>query len=574
MSTVNPSSQRFYRPLSTSSLILGLLICIHVVCIIILDTVPPISRDALIHHLAVPKLYIQKGMIFEIPELGFSYYPMNLDLLYMIPLWFGNDIIPKYIHFSFALMTAAILYHYLSNRLSKNYGLFGALFFLTIPIIVKLSITAYVDLGLIFFTTAALILLLYWTEQKKTRHLIAAGACSGLAAGTKYNGMLPILLLTLLIPLLYQRSRPQAHQSSGRAMGCAALFLLAALISFSPWLVRNYHWTGNPVYPLYNSIFQKEKNNGDAAEKSSGQLSDNLKKITLTGSNIFVIRANVYHEPWWQVMLLPVRLFFEGRDDDPRYFDGQLSPFLLFLPLFAFLLPPPNQKRQIRFEIRFVFAFSFCLFCLTFFLGVTRIRYLAPIIPPLVILSTFGLHNLVEKAHDQQDQLRKTILKVIITVTLALLLLGNTSYLVKQFKKYTPFDYLSGKISRSDYITRHRPEYPLIEFINANLPAESRILAVFLGSRGYYFDRAVSFDLQAGRSRLCEISRQSRDAGEIAEALRNLRITHLIIRYDLFLQWTQQQLSPEEHTRLNQFFQNHTKLLAEDNGYGIVEIIW
>ena len=70
--------------------------------ILVLASVPPVDRDALTHHLAVPKLYLKHGGIYAIPAIPFSYYPMNLDLLYLIPLYFGNDIIPKYIHFAFA----------------------------------------------------------------------------------------------------------------------------------------------------------------------------------------------------------------------------------------------------------------------------------------------------------------------------------------------------------------------------------------------------------------------------------------------------------------------------------------
>jgi hypothetical protein len=122
-----------------------------IACIIILSLVPPISKDALTHHLAVPKLYLRHGGIYEIPSMSFSYYPMNLDILYMIPLGFGNDIAPKLIHFCFALLTAWLIFGYLKRRLNTSYALAGALFFLSIPIIVKLSITVYVDLGLIFF---------------------------------------------------------------------------------------------------------------------------------------------------------------------------------------------------------------------------------------------------------------------------------------------------------------------------------------------------------------------------------------------------------------------------------------
>lgn len=54
--------------------------------IFILAAVPPVSRDALTHHLAVPQLHISHGRVYKIPDLVASYFPMNLDLLYVIPL--------------------------------------------------------------------------------------------------------------------------------------------------------------------------------------------------------------------------------------------------------------------------------------------------------------------------------------------------------------------------------------------------------------------------------------------------------------------------------------------------------
>ena len=94
--------------------------------------------------------------------LVYSYYPMNLDLLYMIPLYFGNDIFPKFIHFAFALGTAWLIFTYLAKRLDRYYAILGVLLFLSTPVIVKLSITAYVDLGLVFFSTAGLMYILRW----------------------------------------------------------------------------------------------------------------------------------------------------------------------------------------------------------------------------------------------------------------------------------------------------------------------------------------------------------------------------------------------------------------------------
>ena len=106
----------FDPPFMLKTVLTGLLV-ILVASILILCWVPPVSRDALTHHLAVPKLYLAHGGIYEIPSISFSYYPMNLDLLYLIALYFGSDIVPKFIHFSFALLCGGLIYGYLKRRL-------------------------------------------------------------------------------------------------------------------------------------------------------------------------------------------------------------------------------------------------------------------------------------------------------------------------------------------------------------------------------------------------------------------------------------------------------------------------
>ena len=212
-------------PKSYIIIFLSILLAILIISIIILSSVPPVSRDALTHHLAIPKLYLKHGGIYEIPDRVFSYYPMNLDLLYMIPLYFGNDVVPKYIHFIFALLTAVLIYGYLKKRIDTTYAFLGALLFLSVPIIVKLSITAYVDLGLIFFSTTSLLLILRWAENRfRIRYLIAAAIACGLALGTKYNGLISFLMLTSMVPFIFLRFYQGSLQCQLRSLGFAFLF--------------------------------------------------------------------------------------------------------------------------------------------------------------------------------------------------------------------------------------------------------------------------------------------------------------------------------------------------------------
>lgn len=130
---------------------LSVLVVALTVSLFILASVPPVSRDALVHHLAVPKLYLKYGKMAELPCMPYSYYPMNLDLIYLIGLKLGSDIYAKYIHCIFGLLTAGLIYRYLARKITPAYGMTGAFIFLSLPVVVKLCTIAYVDLGLIFF---------------------------------------------------------------------------------------------------------------------------------------------------------------------------------------------------------------------------------------------------------------------------------------------------------------------------------------------------------------------------------------------------------------------------------------
>jgi len=482
-------------------LLVGLLLSL-ILSIIILSSVPPVSRDALTHHLAVPKLYLKHGGIYEIPELIFSYYPMNLDLLYLIPLYFGNDIIPKFIHFSFALLTAWLIFSYLKKRIDTCYALFGVLLFLSLPVIIKLSITVYVDLGLIFFSTASIVYLLKWIEKDfNVKYLIYSAIFCGLALGTKYNGLVLLFLLTLFVPFIYLRSYKNKTASQSKAICYSAVFMIVSLIVFSPWMIKNYIWTSNPIYPLYNSLINQDK---DVSNKNIVLHStDNKKSTSITNSlksreklGPFAIRKLVYGEKWWETALIPVRVFFHGKDNNPKYFDGRLNPYLFLLPFFAFI----NFKRQfneLKTETKILLTFALLFLVYAFMQTDMRIRYISPIIPPLVILSVFGLNKIVVFINEKYSGTARKIVKGFVFVFMAFLLCLNAYYLIDQFKKVDSISYICGRVERNEYIEKHRPEYAAINYANHNIPTDAKILCLFLGNRVYYFDREIvfSFDL-------------------------------------------------------------------------------
>ena len=557
-----------------------------VLSIVVLAAVPPVDRDALTHHLAVPKMYLKHGGIYEIPHVPFSYYPMNLDLLYMIPLYFGNDIVPKYIHFAFALLTAGLIGSYLYRRLcSPIAALLGALLFLSLPVIVKLSITVYVDLGLIFFSTAALLQLLRWAETGfPLKRLVLSGIFAGLCLGTKPNGMLSFFFLAAAVPFLYRADAaapsaqpsddPRSHlhkKSSLEALGWSALFAMITLLVYSPWMLRNYIWTGNPVYPMAQAIFAHDgpadtsAPANDTIEAGASQSPDNREK-GVSGSGHFAGRKVIFGESLLEILAIPLRVFFQGQDDNPRLFDGRLNPYLLVFPLIA-VRRANGRKRppRIRLEIRLLGAFSLLYLLFAFFLVDMRIRYIAPIIPPLVILAVIGIQDLVGIITARLS-LRPQPMALSAAGVIFLGLLGlNAAYLVDQFGIVDPFSYLRGEVSREAYILKHRPEYAAISFANRNLPENARILALFNGNRIYYSERDLICDNESFRRAV----NASQSSADLVKALKRSGISHLLVRLDLFSHWAESQFKADQKAVLQSFFGETLTRLYLGYGYAL-----
>jgi len=541
-------------------LLVGLL-ALLVITVAILAWVPPVSRDALTHHLAVPKLYIMHGGMVEIPHVPFSYYPMNLDLLYTIPLYLGNDIIPKFLHFAFALLTAGLLYSYIKRRLNTLYALIGALFFLSIPVIVKLSITVYVDLGLAFFATAALLYLLRWIESGfRFKYFVFSAVFCGLGLGTKYNGLVALFILLLFVSYGFIRSGASTRPKQIKAVGYGAAYFFIAMLVFSPWMIRNYSWTGNPVYPLYNNWFISSP--APPEKESDLELAAEIKERTGSWNHLSVRRL-IFKESWAQIALIPLRIFFQGQDDKPQYFDGKLNPFLLLLPFFAFM--KTGRKNPVfRIEKQLLLSFIILFVMIAFLRTSIRIRYIAPVIPPLIVLSIFGLRNMVSYFSDHRRTFIKRIGTALALATVLLMFYINTDYIVKQFGLVKPVDYISGRVEREEYITRYRPEYSVVKFANRHLTADARIMGLFMGNRFYYCDRTLIF----GEALLKKTLIRAESAASVSRSLEEHGYTHLIIRFDLLEKWSTG-LNEKEREILVEFLNRNLHLIYRKYGYGL-----
>ncbi len=534
-----------------SSYLIFILILIAFVGIMV--SVPPTSRDALTHHLSIPKLWIENGGIHEMPHLIFSYYPMNLELLYTIPLLFGNDIVPKYIHFSFALATALLIYFYLRKRTSSSYGMLGVLIFLSIPVIVKLSISAYVDLGLIFFSWASIYYIFKWARSTQSpKYLILSGIFCGLGLGTKYNGLIVLFLLTIIVPVIYVRANCQHVARMRNAVGYSMLFLFIAAMVFSPWMIRNYHLKKNPIYPLYHNVISRESNSSD---------------VTNLSMKPWLQRKLIYKESALETALIPLRIFFQGKDDDPRFFDGKLNPILLLCPLIL-LMKRKGSSTQIKLE-RFVLgAFSITFLLYASFMVDMRIRYVAPIIPPLVVLTVCGIREMLLWIGEIGRKRIRVGCQWVVAAVIILFLSINVNYIAALFRSVNPVPYIVGETTRDEYLRNKLSDYPAIAFANKIQFSNMKILALFLGNRLYYFDKNVEF----GNQSFIKMVTDTQADNSLSVQLNKKDYTHCIIGINFLEQWADRIFLNEQKMIISHWLKEDCELLFLKNGYAVYKL--
>jgi len=543
---------------------------LHVLWIILLASVPPVSRDALTHHLAVPKLWVESGGIYERPDILFSYYPQLLDIFYMLPVALGHDIAAKYLHFVFALLTALLIYLFVRRRTGPSWAALGGLLFLTLPLIVKLSVTVYVDLGLIFFTTATLFSMVIWLEDTgRTRWLVLAAVCSGLALGTKYNALVSFLVLSLLLPFFYLYRRENQHAEQLNAVKFGVLFVALSVLVFSPWLIRNYSLTGNPLYPLAQGVFKQSTTELTPVDEATD--ADTHVRAVLRGQSPnnekplgpLLTRRLVHEESLPYTLMVPLRIFFEGEDDNPKYFDGRLNPFLFLLPL-AFLVLAKRTGFRHRETLLFG-AYALLMIVLVFLLTDMRLRWVATIVPPLVVLATYGLRTI----HDLlARRLGSTPWASAVTgLLIAAYFLPNLLYAHALFGKIDPVPYVTGKQDYATYVRQHRPEYAAISLANHIVPPDKKVLGLFLGNRRYYFSADAILVNQVFKS----VAERSASGDAIADRLLDLGYSHLVVHTGLFRQWLEL-ADAETAARVQTFTGTRLNELLFEGGFGLYEI--
>jgi hypothetical protein len=366
-----------------------------------------------------------------------------------------------------------------------------------------------------------------------------AGLSLGFALATKPNGLVAALVFSLLFASV-QVKPPREHC----LQLCREWLLFGgfALIPFFPWLAKNWWQTGNPFFPLLGNLF-------------AGKTSAGVAAVGFGGVGIFSKRALLYQENVWQILGLPIRVFFSGQDDNPQFFDGVLTPVLIvFLP-WAF-------KGKWLEEKKVMAGFALLFFLYALFLVELRIRYVLLIVPPLVALLAYAIFNVYLRIK------RPAYLAAVLVFFAA----WHGTYLWRYFDAAAPIPYLFGSESREGYLNRMLPEYAAFRYINERTAPTAKIYLLFMGRRAYYCDRDYFHDSGDLPGFLLGAIRDARDPEKIEQFLKRENITHLLMREDLLAAFLTNNLTSEQARLWNTFAVSRLTPVFRGRGYSVYQL--
>jgi len=502
----------------------GVVLWVFVQALLVDALIPPLAWDEIAYHLALPKLYLQEHQIFFIPFVMQSLWPFNTEMLFTISLLLGNDILPHLIVLLLSVLAAAAIYMVTARVTTAPAPWLAVAFFAATPMVKKLSGLAFNDMPLVAYVSLALLAFSLWMEQRSTGYLIVTALLSGFAMGTKLSGAGLAFLFTLWAGWVVARSSAPLDVRGG--IRTLLTFGLISLGIASPWYVRSLVETGNPVWPLVNDLFH-------------GKYWDPI------GTGNFM---------QWMTHRRPSLSFFtvltmawQVPEDYGGILRWLIAPFIIPFGGICIFRPRPFARGLFGVGASYYLMWAI-------FLG-HETRYLLPLVPFLAVLSALTF-----------DQWRHLIprwgqwlMSVSIVGALCWTVWPSSNYL--QFLRDKRWPYVTGQISREEFLARNCDVWLTFQWANRELPLDAKALFLPYETRGYYFDREYIWGNPIGQ-RYIRFERYD-DVESLWADLRKLGITHIVENPN----WVYADLEHWEHDRalMLELEQSCSQLLFEEN---------
>ncbi|MEI7635259.1 MAG: hypothetical protein WCK47_13380 [bacterium] len=228
---------------------------------------PEVRGDPIIYHITQALLFVVNHGHVDIPSSALTYIPQNQQLLYALALLLGGDSLARLLNWLSGVML--LMGAFTVSRLlgcGRRDAMAAAALVALFPIWIYIASACYVDLAAANYILASVFLLLCVFGNGIHAPIVGiptawmncafmSAIFMGMAMGTKYTavvvGFFPALMVALIGGFIARR---RDRVFSVNILSLFVWLFVLSLAVFSPWLIRNYLWTGNPVAPSFMRV--------------------------------------------------------------------------------------------------------------------------------------------------------------------------------------------------------------------------------------------------------------------------------------------------------------------------------
>ena len=469
---------------------------------------PETEFDALWYHLYLPDRWLVAGRPVDLVEEYISLYPLSWEMLYGAAMALGGPVAAKLIHFICLPLVAATTMLLTRRIFPRANAWLAVALTVTAPTVLWEATTAYVDLALAWYVSLAVYALVRYDVVRDRRWLIVGATVMGMALSIKHLGLVALAIVS--IALAVREVRVVRIKSAARTV---VVFAVIALAIPSPWYIRAFAASGNPVFPDMYAAFgaKPDARWSPDAEESLRRFKDHFGR-TRTAAHLVTL-------PW--------HVTVHGAS-----YGGT------FGPLFLILVPAAlTWRRPGRAPVAWVlFAGTIGYIALWASpISSFQLRFLLPIVPLLAVLAAHGEMRL-RQAADVTLRHGGAAVGAITTVLLLMNLppaiewhepdrVGWSGWLTHVVRG-VPVGVVAGVEPEHAYLARVVPSYRAWQFIDTTLPRTSRILS-FSGGDNLYSDRS-RLPNDAIIAHAAVWGSEAGQEGEAVRALNDLGVTHVL----------------------------------------------
>jgi len=494
------------------------------------------ATDPLAYQLALPGLFLHKHWLSFEPTITGALYPSNLGLLYIVCLALGSSSLAQVAHWLMGVLTCLALVGFCSRYLDWRSGLWAAVIFGFVPIVVVFGPRAYVDLGLCFFQVMAFWAVFNWVSARQKQTLVMAGLLTGLAMGMKHQGIATIFLgfpLVILASITTRRSWSEVFRN-------AVAYAGPALLVVSPWYIRGYLMAGNPVWPLVNGFF-----GGMEFGHSPQVLSLPARSSDGTGGLWGLVSSQEWLQAKWRSMS-PWSWTFS-----PSGWQKAIGVY--FAALVPGLVLYGRGKRVILLAG----------FCLAYYVALVGALHMNPRYGLVLIafLSALCGHVAGRLHASGLPGLKHAFL-------VAFLCTGALNLCWRYVLARPAFDVATGVVSGESFLRRHEGNYRVFQFANRNFPDSAVVLLQGI-VKGFYLRHSYIWD---HRDQPVFRYEGCRNADDMLQLMRDHGITHIVRMIQIpsgRLGFYPQYFTDQLHEA---FRREHLRLVYRDESYVAFEI--